>query len=249
MAGRTGHVAPGRAAGTGHPPARCPADRRPADAGPRRRLRPGDSGPGAGAGRPRGDRSRFLGHAPRRSGDGAGGRDRLGPGTGAAGSRRGRAAGRPGAGSGFRRGPVPRGPDVLRRPGAAADGRRRGGCARRVRVAAGAQRRCPGDAPGPARPLADGAARVRRHVLRQPHRGNRPGRSAGRPDRLARGAGIVGRRLVRRARVHRHRRAGRSAPGRGGAEGAARLRGTGRVDRSLSRCRRARARHRPALSP
>jgi S-adenosylmethionine-dependent methyltransferase len=57
----------------------------------------------------------------------------------------------------------------------------------------------------------------------QPDRPDRPGRSAGRPDRLARGAGAVGRRLVRRAGLHRHRRAGRAAARRGRAEGAARL--------------------------
>jgi hypothetical protein len=246
VAGRAGHVAPGRAAGTGNPPAHCSPDRRAADARPRRRMRPGDPGPGAGAGRASGDRGGFLGHAPRRSGDGPGRRDRLSPGAGAAGSRRGRAAGRPDPFAGVRRGPVPRRPDVLRRSGAAADGLGRGGCARRVRVAAGAQRRCPGDAPGPARPLGDRAARLRRHVLWQPHRGNRPGRPAGRADQLARRARTVGRCLVRRAGVHRYRRLRRSAPGRGGAQGAARLRGASRVDRSLSRSRRACACHRPA---
>ena len=81
--------------------------------------------------------------------------------------------------------------------------------------------------------------------------GNRIGVTA-RADRLADLTGLlarartVGRCLVRRAGVHRYRRIGRSGAGRGGAEGAARLRGTSRVDRSLSRCRRARACHRPA---
>ena len=81
--------------------------------------------------------------------------------------------------------------------------------------------------------------------------GNRIGLTAradrlARPDRFARGAGAVGRRLVRRAGVHRHRRAGRAAARRGGAESAAGLRGTSRVDRSISRCGRACACHRPA---